>query len=152
MVAYVDTRSGRHGCAMWGVGFAGQREARLPMHVSRAQRLPSVTVRRPGESKGVLRKGGGRMSNTRRVVWAFILITLGWTAGAATRPEPEFMIAIDAPAGRTRIECLSGCNLMGARDLPSVGAVPMKAYWHECSGASVQRCKAQVAGWRVEGQ
>jgi hypothetical protein len=79
-----------------------------------------------------------------------MLVALGWTARAAARPEPEFMIAIDAPAGRTRIECLSGCSLLGARDLPNAGAIRIKAYWYECSGGGVQRCGAQVAGWRVD--
>ena len=89
------------------------------------------------------------MSIARRVVWAFLLIGLGWTVGSAERPEPEFMIAIDAPVGRTRVECLSGCRLMGARDLPNSNATQMKVYSYGCSGVNVQRCGAQVAGWRV---
>jgi hypothetical protein len=90
------------------------------------------------------------MSITRRLVWAFMLIGLGWTAGAAERPEPEFMIAIDAPVGQTRVECISGCRLMGARDLPNRTAGTMKVYSYRCSGRNVQRCGAQVAGWRVQ--
>jgi hypothetical protein len=90
------------------------------------------------------------MSITRRAVWAFMLIGLGWAVGAAERPEPEFMIAIDAPVGQTRVECLSGCRLMGARDLPNANAHQMKVYSYGCSGRGVQRCGAQVAGWRVQ--
>ena len=90
------------------------------------------------------------MSITRRVVWPVMLIGLGWMVGAAERPEPEFMIAIDAPVGQTRVECLSGCRLMGARDLPNRHAGQMKVYSYGCSGRGVQRCGAQVAGWRVE--
>ena len=40
------------------------------------------------------------MSIARRFVWAFLLVGLGWTVGFAERPEPEFMIAIDALLGR----------------------------------------------------
>ena len=90
------------------------------------------------------------MTITRRLVWAFLLVGLGWTAGAAERRQPEFMIAIDAPAGQTRVECLSGCRLMGARDLPNNSATTMKVYAYQCSGPSVRRCGAQVAGWRVQ--
>ena len=85
----------------------------------------------------------------RRVVWASLLIGFGWAVRGAARPEPEFMIAIDAPAGETRIECLSGCKLIGARDLPNRNAIYMKVYSYGCSGSGVQRCGAQVAGWRA---
>jgi hypothetical protein len=87
------------------------------------------------------------MSIARRVVWAVLLVGLGWRAGAATRPEPEFMLAIDAPGGQTRVECVSGCRLMGGRDLPNPAAGSMKVYSYGCGGA---RCQAQVAGWRLE--
>lgn len=90
------------------------------------------------------------MSNARRFTWALLLIGLGWTVGAAARPEPDFMIAIEAPVGQTRIECLSGCRLVGARDLPNSRAMQMKVYSYECSGRDTQRCAARVAGWRVQ--
>jgi hypothetical protein len=86
------------------------------------------------------------MSIAGRAVAALALIGLGWAAGAAGRPEPEFMIAIDAPAGQTRVECLAGCKLIGGRDLPNTNATYMKIYSYSCSG---QRCGAQIAGWRV---
>ena len=89
------------------------------------------------------------MSITRRVVWASLLTGCGWAFGAAGRPEPEFVIAIDAPAGQTSVECVSGCKLIGARDLPNSNAQLMKVYSYSCSGAGVQRCGAQIAGWRV---
>ena len=85
----------------------------------------------------------------RRVAWAVLLVALGWTVGYAQRPEPDFMLAIDAPAGETRVECVSGCRLMGARDLPNIRAGQMTAYRYSCSGAAVRRCTAQAAGWLV---
>ena len=90
------------------------------------------------------------MSITKRVVWVVMLIGVGWTFGAAQRPDPEFMIAIDAPAGETRVECISGCSLMGARDLPNARASRMKVYSYGCSGRDAQRCGARVAGWRSQ--
>lgn len=87
------------------------------------------------------------MSITRRVVWTILLLGVGWTAGAAARPEPEFTLAIDAPGGQTRVECVSGCQLIGGRDLPNPAAGPMKVYSYGCGAA---RCQAQVAGWRTQ--
>jgi hypothetical protein len=57
------------------------------------------------------------------------------------------MIALDAPAGRTNVRCVSGCTLLGARDLPNKYAGRIKGYFFECEG---KRCKAQVAGWLLE--
>jgi len=90
------------------------------------------------------------MSITKRVVWAIALVALGWTVGAAERSEPEFMLAIDAPVGETRVECLSGCRLIGARDLPNPRASQLKVYAYGCTGRGVPRCGATVAGWRVQ--
>jgi hypothetical protein len=87
------------------------------------------------------------MSIARRVLGALLLVGLGWTLGSAARPEPEFTIAVDAPAGQTRVECLSGCRLIGARDLPNSNAAQMKVYSYGCRGAA--RCGAQIAGWRA---
>lgn len=78
---------------------------------------------------------------------AFVLVGLGWLVGYAQRPEPEFMLAIDAPAGETRVECVSGCKLMGARDLGNPNALRSMVYTYRCSGRNVQRCGAKVAGW-----
>jgi hypothetical protein len=88
------------------------------------------------------------MAVGKQVVGALILLGLGWTVGYAQRPEPEFVIAIDAPVGETRVECMSGCTLMGARDLGNPNATQMKVYDYGCSGA--QRCEAKVAGWLVQ--
>jgi len=89
------------------------------------------------------------MSAGKNVVWAFILVGLGWTVGHAQRPEPEFMIAIDAPVGETHVECVSGCRLIGARDVGNPNASQMRVYTYGCSGGNVQRCEAKVAGWLV---
>ena len=92
------------------------------------------------------------MSIRKRVAVAFILVGLGWTLGYAQRPAPEFMLAIDAPAGQTRVECVSGCRLMGSRDLGNPNAGQMRVYTYGCSGGAVERCTAQAAGWLVRGE
>jgi hypothetical protein len=89
------------------------------------------------------------MSVRKGAFLAFVLFGLGWAVGYAQRSEPEFMIAIDAPVGETRVECVSGCELMGARDLGNPNAGRLKVYTYGCSGRNVRRCRARIAGWLV---
>lgn len=85
-----------------------------------------------------------------RLFLAVALLGVGWTLGYAQRAQPEFMIAIDAPAGETRIQCISGCELVGARDLENPNAGRANTYRYVCSGPAESRCKARVAGWLVK--
>jgi hypothetical protein len=91
------------------------------------------------------------MTIIKQVFCGFLLLGIGWTVGHADRAEPEFMLAIDAPFGSTRVECLSGCVLMGANDLGNPNAGTMSVYTYGCSGRAAAnsdaRCEAQVAGW-----
>jgi hypothetical protein len=89
------------------------------------------------------------MSVMKDACLAFLLVGLGWVVGYAHRPAPEFMLAIDAPVGETRVECVAGCELMGARDLGNPNAGRMTVYTYECKGRGVSRCSAQIAGWLV---
>ena len=91
----------------------------------------------------------GAMRVMKGAFLAFVLVGLGWAVGYAQRPEPQFMIAIDAPVGETRVECVSGCELMGATDLGNPNADRLKVYVYGCSGRNVRRCTAKVAGWLV---
>jgi hypothetical protein len=86
----------------------------------------------------------------KRAFWSFLLVGLGWAVGHAQRSEPEFIISIDAPVGETRVECVSGCELMGSRDLGNPNARRLKVYKFGCAGTGVQRCGASVAGWLVQ--
>jgi hypothetical protein len=88
------------------------------------------------------------MPLVKRLSCAFLLLGLGWAIGHAQRAEPEFMISIDAPAGETRIECVSGCQLTGARDLGNPNAGRANTYRYSCSGQS-QRCYAKAGGWLI---
>ena len=77
-----------------------------------------------------------------------LVLGLGWTIGYGQRPEPEFMLRIDAPVGATLVECVSGCRLVGGNDLGNPNAGMLTIYQYMCSGA--QRCGARVGGWLVE--
>jgi hypothetical protein len=79
------------------------------------------------------------------------LIGFGWAVGHAQRSEPQFVLSIDAPVGETSIECVSGCELIGMRDLgnpPEWGR--LKKYSYSCGGPAVARCGASAAGWLVQ--
>jgi hypothetical protein len=91
------------------------------------------------------------MKTARQIFLALGLLGLGWALGYAQRAEPEFMLQIDAPAGNTSVECVSGCELIGARDLGNPRAGRMKIYEYGCSGPAVQqRCTARAAGWLLK--
>jgi hypothetical protein len=90
------------------------------------------------------------MPAIRKALLSLALLALGWTVGYAQRSEPQFTLSIDAPVGETRIECVSGCSLIGSRDLGNPNAGRMKEYQYGCSGRGVERCSASLAGWLVE--
>jgi len=85
------------------------------------------------------------MSSTKSFSLALVVLGIGWTVGYAQRPEPEFMLSIEAPVGETRIECVSGCQLIGARDVGVPSAGRMKTYTFSCTGS--HRCKGSAGGW-----
>lgn len=53
--------------------------------------------------------------------------------------------SIDAPAGETKVLCVKGCTLQGARDQGNPNNRPVPEYRYGCSGAP--RCGATVNGW-----
>jgi hypothetical protein len=88
------------------------------------------------------------MSRMKKFAIALVLLGSGWAVGQARRPTPEFMLSIDAPVGETRIECVSGCQLIGARDVGVPSAGRMKSYTFSCTDP--HRCKGAVGGWLVK--
>lgn len=87
------------------------------------------------------------MSIAKQAIWSILLVAFGFIAGHAQTSEPDFMLAINAPGGETNVKCLSGCELMGARDLGNPDAGRMVEYDFGCSGPNANVCGAQVAGW-----
>jgi hypothetical protein len=90
------------------------------------------------------------MSIVRRSVGSLILVAGGFVAGHAMTPEPQFMLALDAPSGETRVSCVAGCELLGSRDLGNPSAGRMHEYNFSCDGEGAARCHARVAGWLAE--
>lgn len=46
--------------------------------------------------------------NAMRLLLAVGLIGMGWVAGRAQGSVPDFELRIDAPEGRTNVECVRG--------------------------------------------
>jgi hypothetical protein len=78
-------------------------------------------------------------------VFAFGLLSIGWVAGRAQDRTGDFELAIEAPAGRTRVECVRGCGLIGKRDLSNARAGQMVVYEFSCGSSA--RCNAVIAGF-----
>jgi hypothetical protein len=89
-----------------------------------------------------------------RVICSCALLLIGWSVGHAQRAEPDFKLSIDAPFGETRVTCVSGCVLMGVRDLSNANAGTMLDYSYGCSGPASAgpeaRCGTTVAGWLLQ--
>jgi len=86
-----------------------------------------------------------------RMLLAVGLIGMGWAAGRAQAPLPDFELVIDAPAGRTNIQCVRGCEGLGWIERMVPGTVPASHspdFWFECSNAGNGRCgSGRVGGW-----
>jgi len=81
----------------------------------------------------------------KALIVASALCGIGWASGRAQAP-PAFEIAIDAPEGETKVECVRGCTLYWVqRGAPT--AIPAdRAFRYACSGAS--RCSSgRIGGW-----
>lgn len=87
------------------------------------------------------------MSIARKLLMSSALVACGFVAGHARTPEPQFVLALDAPAGESSVRCISGCELLGGRDLGNPAAGRMAEYRYSCSGTGTTRCAARVAGW-----
>jgi hypothetical protein len=89
------------------------------------------------------------MKTGGRVFLGIGLLGIGWAVGYAQRPEADFMIKINAPAGNTSVECVSGCELLSEHDLESANG-RMKTFAFGCTGSASKRCGAQAAGWLLK--
>jgi hypothetical protein len=83
-----------------------------------------------------------------RVVAAVVLIGLGWAAGKAQTPQPDFELIVNAPAGQTSVECVRGCELMWVERGVNPNDTPRATFSFGCQGPEVKRCSsASVGGW-----
>jgi hypothetical protein len=77
------------------------------------------------------------------------LIGIGWVAGRAQGTGPDFVITIDAPEGKTNIECVSGCRLAWIERMePATVNAQSTTFWYGCSNSRAARCSSgRIGGW-----
>jgi hypothetical protein len=77
-----------------------------------------------------------------------MLIALGWVAVQTQEDAADFELIVDAPAGETHVECLSGCSLLWiGRGIPQ-DAEPKTNFSFRCGGPGVERCSSfRIGGW-----
>ena len=79
---------------------------------------------------------------------ALALVGLGWAAARAQMRAPDFELVVNAPEGKTTIECVRGCTLMWVERGINENSRPQPSFWFSCTGNAVQRCSsARVGGW-----
>ena len=86
-----------------------------------------------------------------RLLLAVGLIGIGWGVGRAQAPLPDFELVIDAPEGKTIIECVRGCQGLGwiERIVPGTIPVPTQTvFWYGCINSGNARCgSGRIGGW-----
>ena len=83
-----------------------------------------------------------------RAIVAIALVGLGWAYGRAQTPAPDFEIVIDAPEGKTNIECVRGCLLAWVERGVSQGIPQNPAFNYGCSNSPSKRCgSGRIGGW-----
>lgn len=92
---------------------------------------------------------GGSMKTMARsmvqIVFAVILIFLGWVVGRAQTSAPAFEFVVDAPSGETTIECVKGCGLSWVERGRNANAATTTVFRYGCTAP---RCSSgRVGGW-----
>jgi hypothetical protein len=81
-----------------------------------------------------------------RLLLALAFIGTGWGLARAQRPDPDFILSIDAPGGATTVRCVRGCKLVWSERGVNPNATPISSFEYNCTGGA--RCvSGQVAGW-----
>ena len=88
---------------------------------------------------------------TLRLLFAIGLIGMGWVVGRAQAPLPDFELVIDAPEGKTNIECVRGCQGLAWIERMVPGTVPtptQTVFSYRCSNPGNARCgSGRIGGW-----
>ena len=89
-----------------------------------------------------------------RVLLAVLLVGVGWSVGQAQGSGPNFEIRIDAPEGRTNVECVRGCQLSWVERMVPENVKPEKTtFTYSCSNSANGRCgSGRIGGWIVKPQ
>jgi len=86
---------------------------------------------------------------TVRLLFAIGLVGMGWVVGRAQAPLPDFELVIDAPEGKTNIECVRGCQGLAWIERLVPETVPTRTVFsYRCSNPGNGRCgSGRVGGW-----
>jgi hypothetical protein len=82
-----------------------------------------------------------------RIAIAVTLLGLGWTAGRAQSPQPDFELIINAPAGNTTVQCARGCRLMWVERGVNPYDTPQPSFSFACQGLVLRCSSARIGGW-----
>ncbi len=83
-----------------------------------------------------------------QIVVAVGLVGLGYAYGRAQTSAPDFEIVIDAPEGKTNIECVRGCTLAWVERGVLQNSIPKPSFNYGCSNSPTQRCgSGRIGGW-----
>lgn len=80
-----------------------------------------------------------------RTLMALLLVALGWAAGRAQAPQPDFELIVDAPTGQTNVQCKRGCELAWV-ERGHQTASGQSTFTFACTGT--ERCSSyRIGGW-----
>ena len=82
---------------------------------------------------------------TIQILAGAILTFIGWAIGRAETSAPAFELAVDAPGGKTVIECVRGCELSWVERGLNPNSTPVKSFEYACTSG---RCSSgRIGGW-----
>lgn len=82
-----------------------------------------------------------------RIVISAALVGAGWTLARARQSQPDFEIAVSAPAGQTTVTCVRGCSLAWSERGLNPNATPTASFQFSCTSAGGRCLSGKVAGW-----
>jgi len=86
--------------------------------------------------------------NLIRIAVACALVGLGWAVARAQSEAPSFELLIDAPEGKTTIECVRGCELSWVERGVNPNARPQATFQYSCTNSRSGRCgSGRIGGW-----
>lgn len=86
-----------------------------------------------------------------RIALSAALVGGGWAIGRAQSTAPDFEISIEAPVGKTDIQCVRGCSLKWVQRGDNADSGYMPTFWFECGAGTLTnpRCSSGKIGGRV---
>jgi hypothetical protein len=98
-----------------------------------------------GADAVVVTEGVAMKRPIRMLALVIATLLIGWAAGRAQSSLPDFELIVNAPGGKTTIECLRGCDLKWWERGPNANSVAGAKFTYEC-GAS-ECSSGRIGGW-----